>query len=104
MNSEIKGVVEATVKLVQEKLKAKWGSLQDCCTDANQMIYDMLKDGVELPTEFFQPAIERVQGVVRFNGEEMRHEWLVIDDVLVDATGEQFGDVDMEYDGEVTEW
>ena len=104
MNSEIQGAVKATVKLVQEKLKAKWGSLQDCCTDANQMIYDLLKDGIELPTEFFQPTIERVQGVVRFNGEEMRHEWLLIDDVLVDATREQFGDVDMEYDGEVTEW
>lgn len=104
MHSEIRGVVEATVKLVQEKLKAKWGSLEDCCVDANEMIYEMLKDGIELPTEFFQPELERVQGVVRIDGDEIRHEWILIDGVMFDVTREQFGDTEVEYDGEVTEW
>ena len=104
MTEEIKGVVEATVSLVQEKLRAKWGSLQDCCTDANEMIYALLKDGVELPEVFFQPEIERVQGHVVVDGDEINHEWIRIDGTDYDATREQFGDCEIKYDGEVTEW
>jgi hypothetical protein len=101
---EIEGVVNATIALVKEKIKARWGSLEDCCTDANYMIYEALKDGVELPTETFIPDLERVQGVIRVNGEEIPHEWIRICDVEYDAAREWFGDADVEYDGEVVDW
>ena len=102
----VQGVVNATIELVQEKLKAKWGSLQDCCTDANQMIYDMLKDGVELKDEFYIPSLERIQGTVNVNGENMPHEWIRIEGTDYDATAEQFGfnGVGNAYNGEVVEW
>lgn len=102
----IQEVVNATVKLVQEKLKAKWGSLQDCCTDANEMIYDMLKDGVELKDEAYIPSLERIQGTVSVNGENMPHEWIRIEGTDYDATAEQFGfyGVGGTYSGEVVDW
>jgi hypothetical protein len=100
---QIEGVVKATITLVGEKLKAKWGSLRDCCTDANEMIYDALKNGVELETEFFIPTIERIQGVAIVNGEELSHEWIRIDGTDYDATADQFGDK-IEYCGKVIEW
>jgi hypothetical protein len=101
----IQGVVEATVKLVQEKLTAKWGSLQDCCTDANEMIYAMLKDGIELQDETYIPSLERIQGVVVVDGQEVRHEWIRIEGVEYDVTGDQFSGSVVEYrDSEVTEW
>jgi hypothetical protein len=101
----IQGVVEATVKLVQEKLTAKWGSLQDCCTDANEMIYSMLKDGIELKDETYIPSLERIQGVVVVNGQEVRHEWIRIEGVEYDVTGDQFNGSVVEYrDSEVTDW
>jgi hypothetical protein len=101
----IQGVVEATVKLVQEKLTAKWGSLQDCCTDANEMIYAMLKDGIELQNETYIPSLERIQGVVVVDGQEVRHEWIRIEGVEYDVTGDQFSGSVVEYrDSEVTEW
>lgn len=105
-STTILGVVNATIELVQEKLKAKWGSLQDCCTDANQMIYDMLKDGIELKDETYIPSLERIQGTVNVNGENMPHEWIRIEGTDYDATAEQFGfdGVGGAYSGEVVEW
>lgn len=105
-STTIEGVVNATVELVAERLKAKWGSLQDCCTDANEMIYAMLKDGIELPTEIYCPSLERIQGTVNVGGENMPHEWIRIEGVDYDATAEQFGldSVGGAYSGEVVEW
>ena len=105
-STTILGVVNATIELVQEKLKAKWGSLQECCTDANQMIYDILKDGIELKDETYIPTLERIQGTVNVNGENMPHEWIRIEGTDYDATSEQFGfdGVGGAYSGEVVEW
>ena len=104
--SEIEAVVKATVALVAEQLRAKWGSLQDCCTDANELIYAALLTGVELPNEIYHPSLERIQGTVNVAGELMPHEWLRIDGVDYDATAEQFGlaGVTADYDGEVIDW
>jgi hypothetical protein len=106
MNALIENVVNATIDLVQEKLKAKRGSLQDCCTDANEMIYDMLKDGIELENEIYIPSLERIQGTVNVSGENMPHEWIRIEGTDYDATSEQFGfdGVGGAYSGEVVEW
>lgn len=109
VEKRVRHVVDAVVELVQTKLIAQWGSLQDCCTDANQMINDMLKDGVDIGPSVIFPRVVRMQGyvTVAFEGQsyEILHEWLEIDGEQIDATRSQFDEYDsVVYHGDVAEW
>ena len=79
--------LEKLIAWVKKSLLSKWGSLEDCCTDACYMIWSRAeKCGLSLSHH-----IERVQGIVLLDGEEVDHEWLLVDGVAVDPTAEQFG-------------
>lgn len=99
-------IIQATIDLVRERLRAKWGSLRDCCTDANYAIRELLEGGIEFPDEVYLPSLERIRGEVVVNGESYPHEWIRIDGINYDPTIAQFAanPHEVEYCGESVDW
>lgn len=109
VEERIRHVVDAVIELVQTKLIAQWGSLQDCCSDANRMIYTMLENGVDIGESVIVPRVVRMRGyvTVSFEGEshDIPHEWLEIDGEFVDATSPQFDEYEIiAYHGDAVDW
>jgi len=96
--------MKENIEKIQAVLREKYGSLNDCCTNANYLFaWAWKKSGMTVCD------CERWRGdvVVRWEDEKCiyDHEWLVIDDEIYDLTEEQYGDAEIDYSaGERQEW